>query len=167
MTRSGTLKDIYQTEVLHKCWELVGEQVLEIHNMAIKSSCRDRYLLEIGDSECEKLCANIWLITKLLLPLTMEKTSHGLVGASKILFSVLPEIVLPVDNSMWRNVFKTVDLGDVIKGMVYDIQKWEKATGMKLNEMDCINSLLHFPLYIMSWQWLPDRKKETTHKQTL
>ena len=65
----------------------------------------------------------------------MGKTSWGLVGASKILFSVLPEIVLPVDNSMWLNVFKTVDLGDVIKGMAYDIQMWENATGMKLNEM--------------------------------
>jgi hypothetical protein len=65
----------------------------------------------------------------------MGKTSWGLVGASKILFSVLPEIVLPVDNSMWLNVFKTVDLGDVIKGMAYDIQMWENATSMKLNEM--------------------------------
>jgi hypothetical protein len=65
----------------------------------------------------------------------MGKTSWGLVGASKILFSVLPEIVLPVDNSMWLNVFKTVDLGDVIKGMAYDIQMWENANGMKLNEM--------------------------------
>ena len=135
MTRSGAFRDINETDILPRCWTIIGDQVLEIHNKVVDSGSRDRYLLEIGDSEREELSAKIWSITKLLLPLTMGKTSWGLVGASKILFSVLPEIVLPVDNSMWLNVFKTVDLGDVIKGMAYDIQMWENATGMKLNEM--------------------------------
>ena len=135
MTRSGAFKDINETEILPRCWTIIKDQVLEIHNKVVDSGSRDRYLLEISDSEREELSAKIWSITKLLLPLTMGKTSWGLVGASKILFSILPEIVLPVDNSMWLNVFKTVDLGDVIKGMAYDVQMWENAYGMKLNEL--------------------------------
>jgi hypothetical protein len=75
----------------------------------------------------------------------MGRTSWGLVGASKILFSVLPEIVLPVDNSMWLNVFKTVDLGDVIKGMALDIQEWEKAQGVRLNELYPEQRLITLP----------------------
>jgi hypothetical protein len=135
MTRSGAFKDINETDILPKCWSIIGDQVLEIHNKVVDSGSRDRYLLEISDSEREELSGKIWSITKLLLPLTMGKTSWGLVGASKILFSVLPEIVLPVDNSMWLNVFKTVDLGDVIKGMAYDIKMWENATGLRLNKL--------------------------------
>jgi len=75
----------------------------------------------------------------------MGKTSYGLVGASKILFAVLPEIVLPVDNNQWLNVFKTVDLGDVINRMVSDIKQWEKVTGKKLNEMVLSKRLTTLP----------------------
>ena len=75
----------------------------------------------------------------------MGETTFGLVGASKILFSVLPEIVLPIDNKQWLNVFKTVDIGDVIKWMVFDIQRWESATGNKLNEMDYSGRLTTLP----------------------
>ena len=75
----------------------------------------------------------------------MGKTSYGLVGASKIIFAVLPEIVLPVDNSQWLNVFKTVDIGDVINRMVFDIQHWEEVTGEKLNERDPQKRLTTLP----------------------
>jgi hypothetical protein len=80
----------------------------------------DRYLLELSDDDRERLIAQIWTMTKRLLPLTMGKYSIGLVGASKILFSVLPEIILPVDTQQWHEMFKTVDLGDVIRWMVGD-----------------------------------------------
>jgi hypothetical protein len=49
---------------------------------------------------------------------------------------VLPEIVLPIDNYMWLKMFKTVDIGDIIEGMVLDIQQWENVTEEKLNKMD-------------------------------
>ena len=75
----------------------------------------------------------------------MGKTSYGLVGASKILFAVLPEIVLPLDNQQWLNVFKTIDIGDVIKQMVYDIQNWEKETQVKFNELDSSKRLTTLP----------------------
>jgi len=75
----------------------------------------------------------------------MGETTYGLVGASKILFAVLPEIVLPIDNSQWLHVFKTVDIGDVIKGMAYEIRYWESKTGKKLNETDRSRQLTTLP----------------------
>ncbi len=82
---------------------------------------------------------------KKLLPFTMGKTTYGLVGASKILFSVLPAIVLPIDNSQWLRVFKTVDIGDVIRRMVLDIQCWEYETGEKINELGSSRGLTTLP----------------------
>ena len=133
-------------EILLNCWKEVGDRLLEIHNSVLESGySRDRYLLEIGKREREELTAKIWSITKQLLPLTMGETSYGLVGASKILFAVLPEIVLPIDNSQWLNVFKTVDMGDVINGMVLETQHWETVTGEKLNKLDPQERLTTLP----------------------
>jgi hypothetical protein len=136
MTRAGPFYGNMK-EKLYSCWNAVGVNLKEINNSVLKSGLlRDRYLLELSEREREELIAQIWLITKKLLPFTMGKISLGLVGASKILFSVFPEIVLPVDNAQWFQVFKTVDLGDVLHRMVNDIQKWEGITGMHLNDLD-------------------------------
>lgn len=145
MKRSGVFRESCK-EVLVNCWGEVGADLIEI-NESVKSSglSRERYLLELNDQSRDELIAEIWLITKKLLPFTMEKNSYGLVGASKILFSVFPEIVLPIDNQQWLHVFKTVDLGDVIKHMVDDIQCWEAATGIYLNELDHSNRLTTLP----------------------
>ncbi len=106
---------------------------------------RDRYLLEITNEERERSIGKIWLMTKAILPVTMSPGSYGLVGASKILFSVLPEIVLPTDNAQWMQVFKTVDLGDVICFMAADIQRWEEATGTQLNMVEPTSRLTTLP----------------------
>ena len=145
MTRSGPFH-VNCNERLRDCWDVVGINLKEINNSVLKSSLpRDRYLLEIGEHEREVLIEEIWLITKKLLPFTMGETSYGLVGASKILFSVLPEIVLPIDNAEWLRVFKTVDLGDVLRRMVHDIQKWEGLTGRQLNDLDQKKRLTTLP----------------------
>jgi hypothetical protein len=136
MTRRGVFHG-NNDEILRSCWHSVGTNLMEINN-AIRNSglSRDRYLLELNEQELAGLIAKIWLIMKKLLPFTMGDYSYGLVGASKIIFSVLPEIVLPVDNAQWLHVFKTVDLGDVLHRMVFDIQKWEGITGRQLNNLD-------------------------------
>jgi len=145
MTRRGRFKDNLN-EILFNCWSEVGNYLIKIRNSILESgSSRDRFLLELRQHKREELISEIWLITKKLLPFTMGKTSYGLVGASKILFAVLPEIVLPIDNNQWLHVFKTVDIGDVIKRMVVDIQLWENFTGKKLNEMDCSGRLTTLP----------------------
>jgi len=145
MTRSGPFHENL-SERLCNCWDMVGTDLIEINKSVYKSGLsRDRYLLELNDRERDSLIAKIWQITKKLLPLTMGKTSYGLVGASKILFSVLPEIVLPIDNNQWLHVFKTVDIGDVLDHMVSDIQNWEANTGKQLNDLDPSKRLTTLP----------------------
>jgi hypothetical protein len=145
MTRSGPFfKNM--NENLRGCWDAIGIDLIRINSSIIMSGrSRNRYLLELGAHERDELIKEIWLITKRLLPFTMGVTSYGLVGASKILFSVLPEIVLPVDNSEWLHVFKTVDIGEVLHRMVIDIQEWEISTGRMLNELDHSKRLTTLP----------------------
>lgn len=145
MTRIGTFHGD-NTQILHDCWNVVGPDLLEIKASVNESGLsRGRYLVELGAPEREALFDRIWRITKRLLPFSMGETSYGLVGASKILFSVLPEIVLPVDNTEWLKVFKTVDLGDVLRIMVQDIQGWEARQGIQLTALDVNNRLTTLP----------------------
>jgi hypothetical protein len=146
MTRRGPFHVTRLDENLRRCWDQVGSNLMEINKSVLNSGLsRDRYLLELNDKEREELIAKIWMITKKLLPITMSKTSYGLVGASKILFSILPEIALPVDNAEWLHVFQTVDFGDVLRQMVSDIQKWEGNTGRQLNDLDFSRRLTTLP----------------------
>ncbi len=154
MTRSGPFKGVKMAEngnvngkqILLECWNQIGDGLIEIRKSVSNSGySRDRYLLELSKPERERLLAEIWLITKRLLPFTMGETTYGLVGASKMLFAVLPEIVLPVDNIQWLKVFKTVDIGDVIHRMTIDIQEWENTTQHRLNEMDHSRMLTTLP----------------------
>jgi hypothetical protein len=145
MTRRGVFSKNIQ-ETLQACWDKTGKSLMDIKNQINDSGkFRDRYLLEISETELDELTARIWSMTKDLLPITMSKGSYGLVGASKILFSVLPELVLPIDNQQWMQLFKTVDLGDVIQFMAQDIHKWESATGERLNLMDPSGRLSTLP----------------------
>ena len=152
MTRSGPFKGAgiagktNKKKILSECWDAIRDRLLEVNKSVLESGLsRDRYLLELSEPERAQLIAKVWLMTKKLLPFTMGKTSHGLVGASKILFSVLPEIALPIDNAQWTYVFQTVDLGDVISRMVSDIQRWEQTTGGQLNELDDSKRLTTLP----------------------
>jgi len=143
MMRSGPFqKGENEKELLLSCWNEIGNSLIKINKSILQCShSRDRLLLELDNKEREELIEEVWVMFKQLLPLCMGKQSYGLVGASKILFAVLPEIVLPIDNSQWLHIFKTVDIGDVIKRMALDIERWESATGAKLNKMDNRNRL--------------------------
>ena len=133
-------------EKLLDCWQKIGPNLLEINHLVRNSGLsRDRFLLEISDLQRDELLPEIWLLAKELLPFTMGAYSYGLVGASKILFSVLPELVLPTDNTQWTRLFKTVDLGDVIRFMAKDIQKWEARTNKQLNDLDPSSRLSTLP----------------------
>ena len=146
MTRSGPFKKGVNKKILPDCWSKIGGHLIAINRLILKSGCsRDRLLLELDQQQLEELIAEIWLVMKQLLPFTMGKTTYGLVGASKILFAVLPEIVLPIDNKQWLHVFKTVDIGDVINQMISEIKYWETATGARLNDMDPLGRLTTLP----------------------
>lgn len=62
--------------------------------------------------------------------------SYGLVAASKVLFAVLPEIALPIDNTLWKCLFKIVDYGDIIALMADEIMTWERQVGQLLDSCD-------------------------------
>jgi len=66
----------------------------------------------------------------------MGKSTLGLVAASKVLFSVFPEVALPIDNAEWRTVFKTIDYGDIILLMASEIAEWEKMVEVHLDSCD-------------------------------
>jgi hypothetical protein len=71
-----------------------------------------------------------------LLPVCMGRSTSGRVGASKVLFAVLPEIALPVDTAQWKGVFPTTDYGDIIESMSAEIARWEENTGNHLDSCD-------------------------------
>jgi hypothetical protein len=145
MTRGGVLHERC-IEVLDACWREIGTSLLDIRAAVDRSGLpRDRYLLRLDERRQNEVIDETWSLMKRILPFTMGKTSYGLVGASKILFAVLPEITLPVDNAQWRFVFRTVDLGDVLRSMVADIQEWEDATGEQLNTLDKLGRLSTLP----------------------
>ena len=146
MARSGPFKGIgvYNDKVvgpvdnLYVCWDAINEDLLFLRNFLNEQNLkpRSRALILIDIDSREKVIFHIWNAFKKLLPITMGKTSYGLVGASKILFSVFPEIAQPVDNAEWVTVFKTVDYGDVINLMANEIIAWEEMTGEHLQNCD-------------------------------
>jgi len=146
MARSGPFKGIgvYNEKVvgpvakLQACWDSINEDLLFLRNFLNEQNLkpRSRALILLDTDSKEKVISHIWNAFKKLLPITMGKTSYGLVGASKILFSVLPEIALPVDNAQWVTVFKTVDYGDVINLMADEIKAWEEQIEKELQACD-------------------------------
>jgi hypothetical protein len=67
---------------------------------------------------------------------TVKGHDIGRVGASKILFAVLPEITLPVDNAEWDYVFRTHSYGRVLSIMIDEISEWEKQSKTHLESLD-------------------------------
>jgi len=155
MTRRGPFEGVKISKeghvtggrILKKCWDEIGKEIFEIKSQIITAEPEQqgRFLLNLSEKDREKVIQRIWASTKKLLSHTMGETTYGLVGASKILFSVLPEIVLPVDNKQWIQVFRTVDLGDVIKKMTNEIELWEKNTGERLDLIDKQQRLTTLP----------------------
>ena len=145
MTRRGAFHEELDI-TLQDCWSTIGPTLFDLKNFINRSNAaRDRFLLETSPTNRTEIINTVWQMNKALLPFTMTENSYGLVGASKILFAVLPEIVLPVDNTQWKLLFKTVDLGDVIRFMVADIQRWESSTGQLLNQLDKSRRLTTLP----------------------
>lgn len=155
MTRRGPFegisiagnRQVIGGEILKNCWDLIGEDLLDIKARIKKFSAvqPERFLLDSIHEERDNVISKIWKITKKILPYTMGKTTYGLVGASKIMFSVLPEIVLPVDNTQWLKVFRTVDLGDVVWCMINEIERWEEDRNEQLNLVDKNGMLTTLP----------------------
>lgn len=145
MTRSGPFKGVKVSDrkgfdndrgILKKSWNAIEKSVLDLKQFLTgrPTTPRARILIEISKDERNQVSEELWYMFKLLLPICMSDTTLGLVGASKLLFSVLPEVALPVDNNQWRRLFKTVDYSDVICLMATEIIEWEKLTGKRIDD---------------------------------
>lgn len=139
MTRNGLFKGV---KYLHgtvqdpngqiaACWSIVGSDTTHLRNYLSQQNVnhRNRTLVEISASARNKVILDLWTMLKKLLAVCMSDGSYGLVAASKVLFSVLPEIAQPIDNAQWKSLFKTVDYGDIIALMADEIMAWESQTG--------------------------------------
>ena len=148
MTRAGPFKGIRVDDSngkvldpknkLEDAWDRIGKDLVSLKGFLSRAGLkpRSRTLLLLDEASRKDVVGELWSIFKKLLPVTMSSNSYGLVGASKILFSVFPEIALPIDNAEWRTVFKTVDFGDVIHLMADEIAQWEKIRGGHLDNCD-------------------------------
>ena len=146
MGRAGPFKGVKYSHgrvidpngIISDCWKGIGDQAVSLREFIDRRNKgkRSRALLNISVSERYTVASDLWKMFKTLLPFCLGKQSMGLVGASKVLFAVFPEVGLPVDNAQWRNVFQTVDFGDVVLQMAAEIEKWESETCVHLEECD-------------------------------
>ncbi len=174
MTRTGPFKGVRvfnrkgfdnDREILSESWKAIGESVLDLKKFLISRpiATRERVLVEVSEVERKQVAGKLWYMFKQLLPLCMSETSLGLVGASKLLFSVFPEVALPVDNNQWRKLFQTVDYSDVICLMANEIIEWERLLGQKIDACDRYISTLPSIYNVMAM----GAREVKTHKHSV
>lgn len=129
--------------MLNRAWEGIGKNIVDLKNLllGVAGKNRSRILVELPEPLMEKIAVDLWNMVKRLLPLFMGVNTLGLTAASKFLFSVFPEIALPVEKVQWRDIFQTVDYTDIIRSMRAEISEWEKLSQRRLNQCDPFGSL--------------------------
>jgi hypothetical protein len=152
MTRRGPFKGVGFIDgkvidpygILAASWGAIGSSAIDLKMLLIgkPSANRARVLVEVSENERNSVTTKLWTMFKKLLPLCMSDTSWGVVAASKLLFSIFPEVALPVDNNQWRKLFQTVDYSDIISLMAAEIMEWEKLTGQRINDCGTEHSTL-------------------------
>jgi hypothetical protein len=146
MTRRGPFQgvrlvrgEIHDPEaILNRAWDAIEKPIVELKSLLLDAGVHDRLriLVEMPKPMADRIAADLWKMLKRLLPLCLGVNTLGLTAASKILFSVFPEIALPVEKAQWKELFQTVDYTDIIELMRAEISEWEKRSQKKLNECD-------------------------------
>lgn len=143
--KNGTLKND-EFHVVKQCWESVEKELcpLEEYVRGTILTKPSRILVELSSESEEHILRTTSHVFQQLSDIKVrnKRGSYSYVGkvaASKILFSVLPEIALPVDNAEWKYVFCTENFSEVLLGMLTEIKEWEKVTKKKLDELDTNN----------------------------
>jgi len=131
------------------CWLLIGSDAINLKNYLLQQNVKNtkRTLAELSANAKDKASADLWIMFKKLLSVCMSDGSYGLVAASKILFSIFPEIALPIDNVQWKSIFKTVDYSDVTALVAHEIITWENQTGHQLDSCDTSGSFTVVAVY--------------------
>lgn len=158
MTRRGAFCGVRVNEndqpcdpkgVIESCWNEVEDKLLKLKEDIAKNSgrLRNRVLVELSATSRNDVIKETAKLFERLQRVSVEietgkRSKVGPVGASKVLFAVLPEIALPVDNAEWKHVFKTKDYGQILTKMTNEIVEWEDKTETKLED---INPKLTWP----------------------
>jgi hypothetical protein len=120
------------------CWDFIGKQAVRLREYIDqhRRGSRGRVLVETPRAVQEEIASQLMILLSRLSSVCWTENSFGLVGSSKVLFAVLPEVALPIDNAEWKKVFRTIDYATIITAMADEIHKWEKSTGTKLDACD-------------------------------
>ena len=156
----GTVKD--PKGQIAACWDLIGPRTVRLREFidGQRQGSRARGLVEMPLTAQEEVASELWHLLNRLSPVCWTENSFGLVGASKVLFAVLPEVALPVDNAEWKKVFRTIDYRDIITTMAEEIREWEQRTKTKHNSCDPHSCLTLPGIYnVMAMKARPKAKK--------
>jgi|APIni6443716594_1056825.scaffolds.fasta_scaffold400314_1 hypothetical protein len=146
MTRRGPFQGvrlvcggIYDPEmILEKVWAAIGKSIVDLKSLLLGAggNNRPRILIETPAPVMDRIVSDLWRMFKKLLPLCLGVNTLGLTAASKILFSIFPEIAIAVEKNHWNNLFQTVDYTDVIGIVRAEITEWERRSQKRLNDCD-------------------------------
>jgi len=138
MTRRGAFRGVRINErgcvsdpnnVISLCWKHVGKELQDLkEHIKEKASCkRSRVIIDVSSESRDSVIEKTSELFEELRTLTVKSGRVGRVAASKVLFSALPEVALPVDNLEWEHVFCTEKYREILSMMVNEIIEWERA----------------------------------------
>ena len=125
-------------DVIDLCWKQVGNELRKLKGYINEKACgvRSRVLANLSSASKDFVIEKSSELFEELRKVTVETSGVSRVGASKVLFAVLPETALPVDNLEWKYVFKTRDYREILSTMVKEISEWEKKSNIRLETLD-------------------------------
>ncbi|MBE0512691.1 hypothetical protein IBX38_06550 [Candidatus Bathyarchaeota archaeon] len=148
MTRAGAFRGVRIDEkdrpcdpnkVINNCWEKVEDELRNLKKYLKQkaSGRRSRVLVDLSPKSRNHVIKKGAELFEKLLGVKVKTGRVSRVGASKVLFAVLPEIALPVDNLEWKSVFKTTKYQDILSTMANEIREWEgKFPKIPLEKLD-------------------------------
>jgi hypothetical protein len=124
--------------VIESCWRAVGEEIKSIKATMEQNSKaqRSRIIAELSQGPRDYVIKETSRLFDVLSKIQVKNSFIGRVGASKVLFSVLPEVALPVDNAEWDDLFETDSYCQILRIMSAEIKEWEQKTRRNLEKSD-------------------------------
>jgi len=131
----GAIRD--PNRALDICWTQINGELQDLKkHISQNTSDRSRAILELSPESRNYAIGKVSELFGKLKWTSVNDSDVGRVGASKILFAVLPEIALPVDNAEWDYVFRTDSYGRVLSTMIDEINEWEAKSQLPFESLD-------------------------------
>lgn len=133
--QGGTVLD--PKHALDICWTQVNGKLQNLKkHLSENTTDRSRAILELSPESRTYVIEKASKLFEKLKWTSVKDSDVGRVGASKILFAVLPEIALPVDTDEWKYVFRTDDYGKVLSTMIDEVNEWEAKSQTPFESLD-------------------------------